>query len=219
MGHILAELTKLGLSNIGYELITDIVTFKKNGPRKTAEPATTTAAEEIAEYIKEHPTFKIGDIVAFFKTMGRARGAAYEGVKALVKKKILVRLSPHNYQRADVKALAPPAPKAIGKKRRGQVAPYGISNKDLILKRIKGRAKFTTKELRDHFTNMRRNPVSISPIVDNLLKAKVITRIESGTYAWGKVKKKNVAKKTPVAVRKKRDDVAEASSLEGTANG
>src|SRR5882724_5600604 len=35
MGHVLAELTRMGLQNVGYELITDIVTFKNNGPRQT----------------------------------------------------------------------------------------------------------------------------------------------------------------------------------------
>jgi len=132
MGFVLAELTKLGLQNVGYELITDVVTFRKNGARKASA------------------------------------------------------------------APASPVPK---KRLRRE-----IKNKDVILKRIKGRASFTLKELRDHFMNIGRNPVSISPLVDQMLKANLVTRLDAGVYAWGKVKKKKAAKKTVVAVKKKRDE-------------
>ena len=145
MGHVLAELTKMGLANIGYELVTDVMTFRsKNGPRKV-----------------------------------------HAGVKAL------------------------PAPKG---KRPTHVGPrQEISNKDVLLKRIKGRAKFTVGELQDHFTNIKRNPKSVSPITSKLAQAKIITLIELGTYAWGK---KKIAKKKQV--RKKRDAPVASPSLEKT---
>ena len=211
MGHVLAELTRMGLQNVGYELITDIVTFKNNGPHQTFD---STGPEEIIKFIEQHPTFNISEIVTAFKAMGRTAGSAYESVRALVKRKILVGLDPGNYQRAGVKALA--ASKKEMTRRGGKHNVYEINNKDTILKRIKGRARFTVEELRDHFRSIKRNPKSVSPITSKLAQAKIITLIEPGTYAWGKVKSKKVANKTRAAVKKKRGAAAQASSLEQT---
>lgn len=216
MGHVMAEAIKRGLTNIGYELITDVETFRKNGARKTFE---TSAAEEIAKYVNDHPTFPISDVIAAFEAEGRTAGAVYSGIKTLVEKKILVKLGKGNYQRVDVKTLAPPTGGKTQTRTRpaNKVQRYEISNKDVIIKQIKGRARFTIKELRDHFTNIRRTAASVSPIINKLFNAKVISRLEDGVYAWGNVKTKKVANKTPVAVRKKRDaQAAQASSVERT---
>jgi len=166
---VLAELTKMGLENIGYELVTDVLTFRsKNGPRKVHEVT--------------------GD-----------DGMAYKAIRALVQEGAIKKLSLGHYQRAGVKALPAPKPSAP-KGRGGAVRRHEIGNKEVILTRIKGRRRFTLKELRDHFANIRRNPKSISPIISALSHVKLITKLEGGVYAWGK---KKIAKKKEV--RKKRD--------------
>jgi hypothetical protein len=213
MGHVLAELTKMGLANVGYELITDVVTFRKNGGRKAHD---VTGTEFARAFIKENASFAARTLVNHFKANDRTDGMAYKAIRDLVQEGALKKLGPGNYQRAGVKAL--PAPK--GKRAGTHVGPrQEIANKDILLKLIKGRAKFTLKEVRNHFASIKRNPHSVSPIITKLARAKIVTMIEPGTYAWGNVKKKKVVKKTPAAVRKKRDAVVAQSSSEGTTNG
>jgi len=231
MGHILAELTKLGLSNIGYELITDIVTFKKNGPRKVHDVTIDAFARE---FIAENASFGAIELVNHFRANDRPANSAYGAIRNLVQEGFLKKLSAGNYQRADVKALAPPKKptkdKAL-KRPANKARRYETKNEDVILKRIKGRSKFTVKELRDLFLNQRRNPKSVGPIVALLAQAKVITALGSGTYAWGKKVGKKVKPVTPAEKRNRdklrkraeRDaaklDGAQASPQEGTING
>jgi len=216
MGFVLAELTKMGLQNVGYELVTDVLTFRtKNGPRKVHEIR---GVDLLREFLQGTASFTMAQLIKHFAANDRPASTADNAIRALIKEGAIKRLSMGNYQRAGVKAL--PAPKE--KKLRRERNRYEINNRDTILKRIKGRTKFTLKELRDHFANIKRNPKSISPLITKLAQAKIITLIEPGTYAWGKVKKKKVAKKTPTAMRKKRGagaDVTQASSPLEQTNG
>ena len=206
MGHIMAELIKLGLQNVGYELVTDVVTFRKNGARKVHE---VTGNDFAREYIQENASFASIELVNHFRGNGRTLASAHKAIRNLLQEGAIKKLSAANYQRADVKAL--PAPK--GKRSATHVGPrHEIGNKEVILKRIKGRAKFTMKELRDHFSNIRRNPHSVSPIIAKLGQAGIVTVIEPGVYAWGK--KKKIAKKKQV--RKKRSVPAASPQLEQT---
>ena len=207
MGHVLAELTRMGLENIGYELVTDVLTFRsKNGPRKVHE---VTGDDFARAFVKDNASFAAIQLVNHFKANDRTNGMAYKALRTLVQEGAIKKLSLGNYQRAGVKALPPPAPKPNAPKGRGgAVRRHEIGNKDVILKRIKGRARFTLKELRDHFSNIRRNPHSVSPIISKLFHAKLITQLEDGVYAWGKKKK--------VAVRKKRAAPVAQASLERT---
>lgn len=183
MGHVLAELTRLGLDNVGYELITDIKAWG-TAERKTHA---TTAEQAITEYIKDNPTFAIGGLVEHFKAEGRTTGALYQAAKVMVKKKLLTRLGDGNYQRADVKAIAPPKSTEKKLKRPGnKVHRYEVMNKDVILKAIKGRAKFTVAELQKLFKKMKRNPKSVSAIIALLKRDKIITALDQGTYSWGR---------------------------------
>jgi len=197
MGHVLAELTKMGLANIGYELVTDVLTFRtKSGPRKVHE----VNGDDFARaFVKENASFAAIQLVNHFKENDRTDRMAYKALRALVKEGAIKKLSLGHYQRAGVKALPAPKPSAP-KGRGGAVRRHEIGNKEVILTRIKGRRRFTLKELRDHFANIRRNPKSISPIISALSHVKLITKLEGGVYAWGK---KKIAKKKEV--RKKRD--------------
>jgi hypothetical protein len=214
MGHVVAELIKRGLTNVGYELITDVVTFRKNGARKAHD---VTGNDFARAFLKENASFAAIQIVKHFQANDRTDGMAYKAIRELVKEGALKKLGPGNYQRAGVKAL--PAPK--GKRPATHTGPrQEIGNKDVILKRIKGRRRFTLRELREHFANIKRNPHSVSPIISKLFHAKLVTQIEDGVYAWGNVKTKKVAKKIQAAVRKKRDaPVAQASSPLERTNG
>src|SRR5882672_8716363 len=86
MGHILAELTKLGLANIGYELVTDIVTFRKNGPRKLHE---VTGNDFARAFIKENASFAAIELVNHFKANDRTNVSAYKAIRYLLDEKLI----------------------------------------------------------------------------------------------------------------------------------
>jgi hypothetical protein len=176
MGVVLAALTRMGLQNIGYELITDVRAF---GHNKTHE---TSAEYEVTEYIKDHPTFTIADVVAHLKSQGRSAGAAYTAVRVMVQKKSLVKLSPGNYQRADVKAIAAPKPAKTAPGNGHARTVFSITGKDSIWRQIRNRKKFTSQELTVLFRAQGRNPNSVSPLLTAMVVAKQIKQTGVGEY-------------------------------------
>src|SRR6267378_4217383 len=119
MGDVLAELTKMGLANIGYELVTDVLTFRsKNGPRKVHE---VTGDDFARAFVQENASFAAIQLVNHFKANDRTDGMAYKAIHNLVQEGAIKKLSPGNYQRAGVKALPAPTPK--GKRSATHVGP------------------------------------------------------------------------------------------------
>jgi hypothetical protein len=172
MGFVLAALTKMGLENIGYKLVTDVHQFKE---RKVHE---TSAAEYAAEYVKETPRFKSAGMVAHFKAGGRDPGGAYYAIKKLVEANI-IRKNGDEFVR--VEALAAPA-KPTKTRAANPVHRFEVKNKDLIANAIKGRKQFTVTELKAVFSNEGRNEKSISPILTGMIKAKQIKLVSCGDY-------------------------------------
>src|SRR5437879_2452520 len=77
LGPVVAQLTKLGLLNIHFELITDVATFRQ----KTNHAVKSVAF--LAEWVKDHPTFKALEARDHFLANGRTRGSAYPAITAL----------------------------------------------------------------------------------------------------------------------------------------
>ena len=109
MGLLLAHMTRMGVSHIGFELVTDVRTFGVNTPRKVYDQS---AEQTVLAFIKDNPTFAVKELTRVFREMGRTNGAAYAAVHKLVNLKVLVKLGGGNYQRADVKALNAPKGKS-----------------------------------------------------------------------------------------------------------
>jgi hypothetical protein len=195
MGPLLAQLTRMGLQNIGFELITDVRSFRQNERAKhelSAEAA-------LGEYVNEHPTFQINDAVKHFEAKGRTAGAIYTAARVLIEKGALKKLSPGNYARADVKALA--APKS-DKTATDAPKRFEITGADAIWRFVKNRKSFTTKQLRALFKEQGRNEASVSPILNDMLNEKRIKHTGepmSGEYLVLKkaTKAKPSAKKPP----------------------
>lgn len=204
MGPLLAQLTRMGLENIGYELITDVRTFGRNGPRQVNE---ITGDAFAAEWVKDHASFKALDLIQHFRDHGRTSGSGYTALKNLVAADTLRKLGPGQYQRADVKAL--PAPQATATAR-GQRGPYAeTSNKDLIFKAIRSRAKVTLQQMKQLLEDNGRNPHSASPLMTKLAQAKMIKLIVPGEYQVLEKAKKAVAPKkltSPADAAKKEKD-------------
>lgn len=192
MGPLLAQLTRMGLENIGYELITDVRRFHQNGERKVHA---TNAVEAVRAFVQENPTFQVSQVVAAFEAAERTGTSAYSAVKILLTNKEIVKLSPGNYQRADVKALA--APQAVKKSKRGQVGRHDVSNETLILKAMKGRKKISLQDMQALLVSHGRSAKSASPILSKFVKQKLIKQIAPGQYEV--VQKKTPAPKKPAA--------------------
>jgi hypothetical protein len=202
MGALLAQLTRMGLENIGYELITDVKTFNKNGPRKVFD---TTGDEFALEWVKQHPSFQIIDLVNHFREQGRNGASAYPAVRKLVESKLLRKIGSGNYQHANVKALAPPEKTETTKQRPANpVARFEVKNWDVILKLIKNKTKFKIADLTNAFVEQGRNPKSVSPITTNMAKQKLIRIIAPGEYEVIKsgIEKALAKAKTPKAAAK-----------------
>lgn len=185
LGPLLAQLARIGLENIGYELITDVVRFNRNGPRIAHE---TTGDEYAREWVADHPTFRAIDLVKHFADSGRSDGSAYTAIRNLVASDEIVKTSLGHYRRADVKALAPPAvaaktkPAEPEKRTRGQVPRYDVPNLDLIMKFIKPRKRVTVQEAGAFLVKEGRNKKSASPIISQLATAGMLKQIEPGVY-------------------------------------
>lgn len=117
MGPLFAQLTRMGIEKLDYELITDVAVWRQNGKREKPQ----------AE------------------------------------------------------------PKPAGQKQ------FEVTGLTAIWNHVKSRKSFTTGSLRELFKEQGRNPASVSPLVDSLLKEKRVKRIAAGEYA--PTKKKGVPKR------------------------
>src|SRR5258707_11800808 len=79
MGHVLAELTKMGLANIGYELVTDVLTFRsKNGPREV------TGDDFARAFVQENASFAASQLVRHFQENDRTSASAHKVIRLLL---------------------------------------------------------------------------------------------------------------------------------------
>lgn len=175
VGAGLAALTKLGFTNVGFRVVTDLLSYKN---RKVHEVS---AEEFSAAFVKNNPRFKIADLTTAFKEAGRASSGAYGAAKKLLKARVVAR-SGDEYVRVE----ALPAPKGKPAKPvksvRGQQRPYDVSNRLLIERAIRGRKHISTVELRELFTSEKRPEKSISPLLTKLVAERRIKQTGSGTY-------------------------------------
>ena len=173
VGPTIAALTKLGRGKVGFELVEDIRAFAK---RTNPEIA---SQDFLAAWVAEHPTFRAIEAVNHFKANGRTGGSAYPALAVLLEKKILRKLGPGQYSRADIKHLASPKAKAPPR-------VFSKRAEDVILsyaKRNHGRAN--TAKLVEVFEKEGRAKNSVYASLDALMKEKQIKRVGdkgSGQY-------------------------------------
>jgi hypothetical protein len=162
VGYLLAQLTKMGLENLGFELITEQVTYTGNRPKNEV-----TGEQFAMEWIEQNPSFKANDLVKHFATDGRTQGAAYTALRILHQTGQITKLGGGMYQRGDVKALR------VG---------GTMNNQEFLASLIKGKSTFTMQELSEAFKKDGRNPKSLSPIVSKMAKMHHAKNIGPGQY-------------------------------------
>lgn len=177
LGQTVAELTKLGLTNVQYELITTIPTFAKKAHHEVK------AEDFLMTWTQEHPTFKAIDAVNHFRASERTAGACYSALRELCKSKSLRKLGPGNYARADVKAIAAP------KNTKTEAAPKGrndrreISHGDFILRLARrSHGRISLAKVKQAFKDDNRNVSSVHPSVADLVEKKRLKRDGEGMF-------------------------------------
>lgn len=178
MGFVLAAFTKMGLDNIGYELITDVATYKERAPRIPNSPGGK-AADFIREYMTKHPAFLAKDLVKHFKDDGRTDGAAYAALTMMTKAGELKRIGAGQYQSSDIKVL--PASKKV-KEVAPDVGPHDATNKDVILRYLRGRTQVSAAALNEYFKQDGRNPRSVGALLTMLGHQKILRNKGSGIW-------------------------------------
>lgn len=171
LGPTVAQLTKLGLSNIHFELVEDVRTFAKRTNHEVSSEAL------LLEWIKDHPTFKAIEACKHFEANGRTKGSTYPALGVLVEKKVLKKLDQGNYARADVKHLAAPKTKPKGR------VINEVSHRDFILRTARrNHGRFSAAKIKELFEKEGRNRDSVSTAIDALLKRKLVKRVGDGEY-------------------------------------
>lgn len=172
MGLTVAGLTKLGMTNLKFELVTTIPTYAKKTHHEVK------AEDFLMAWMQEHPTFRVLEAVQHFRANGRSDGACYTAVRMLCESKALKKVGPGNYARADVKAIAAPT-----KKTQPEKAKPEITNGDFILRlarRAHGRVSLA--KIKQAFADEGRTVSSIHPTIADLVKKKHLKREDEGMY-------------------------------------
>lgn len=174
-GPTVAMLTKLGIGKVGFELIEDIKTFGKRTNHEVP------SQDFLAEWIKDHPTFKAREACQYFEDSGRTKGAAYPALGVLVEKKILRKLGEGNYARVDVKHIE--GPKKKPKDPRASQNRYEVPHSDFILKiGRQNHGRLSASKIKERFIKDGRNPDSVSNAIHSLQERKQIKRVSEGEY-------------------------------------
>lgn len=197
MGPIIAQLSRMGLTNIGFELITDVPAFKRNERRDVS-------AEDFAQaYVDEHPTFDGRDLSAHFKMDGRTASSSYYAIKKLIDAGAIIDLGDRNYQRADVKAIELPKTEAATQPKKFETP----ASAEILKFARKHGGKLNTEQIVALFAEQGRARGTVYGSVNKLLGEKLIKRVGasgSGEYmllarAKAKPKKKAAKAAAPAA--------------------
>jgi hypothetical protein len=189
LGAVLAALARLGIVNVTYELVTDILAYK------VAPRVFDIDAKELARtFIKQHHSFKARELTAVFEQEGRSQANGFSVIKKLVELGELRSLGGGHYQSTDVKALAAPAeaaqlPKAgaeqsaDAKQRR-----YPISSIVLIWNAIQRRKEVTRAEIAQMMIDAGRPKKSTDGVVGKLKEGGKLKSVSDGVYEVIKTK-------------------------------
>jgi hypothetical protein len=177
LGPIIAQLTKMGLTNVNFELMTEIPAFAQKAHHAVK------AEDFLREWIGEHPTFSAKEAVAHFRQSGRTDGACYSALPKLVADKTLKKVGPGNYARSDVKAIAAPKKEKKAAKAIANAQKYPVSHAAFIERIAKRKhGHFTTADIKTAFEKQGRPASSASPSINELLTKQVIRRVGGGEY-------------------------------------
>jgi hypothetical protein len=191
LGPAMSQLAKMEHVVVtGQELVTEMLRYKGRVQHETS------TEQWFVEWIKDHPTFKIKEVVKAGKELGRTPASVYTAARTLVEKDVLKKLGDGAYSRADVKAIEGPTKK---KRKPVKAKTYDKTGDAIILAYAsKNHGKFNVTKLKELFDKEGRPTGSVYPSVDKIIKRGLAKRVgESGSGQYELVRKSKPNKKTP----------------------
>jgi hypothetical protein len=190
LGEVIAALTKMGLDNITFDLVTEVVTFRNNSGG---------TGELLQAWVNDHPTFKAIDAARHFEANGLTRGSCYPALRALVEKGILKKLSPGNYAHANVKHIEGPKKEKKTRVAKSPPKTFDKRGEDVIITYAKrNHGRFNTAKLVEIFTSEGRAQNSVYASIDALIKHKQAKRVgDKGSGQYVLLSKATKPKATP----------------------
>jgi hypothetical protein len=197
LGPVLAALVRLGIINVTYELVTDILAYKA-APRVFDVEAIDAART----FIKQHHTFKARELTRVFEQEGRSAANGFSVMKRLVELGELRKLGGGHYQSTDIKALAPPAAEAepesapAARNSKAGVAPkrYPVSSIIVVMNAIAKRKQVTRAEITEIMLENGRPKKSVDGVIGKLKEGGKLKNISEGLYEVNKTKPEKAMK-------------------------
>jgi len=162
MGPLIAQLTRMGLTNVSFELVNEAQRYARN-----VKPDGVNGEDYARAWVKDHPTFRAIELVEHFRQNGRSDGVAYTSIRLLVEGKVIRKVGPGNYARTDVKQLA---------------KPKKVSHGATVLRYAAKHPSFSSIEIKKHFDKIGRPRDSVSTTLFDLTKQKKIKQLGAGAY-------------------------------------
>jgi hypothetical protein len=187
LGHVLATLARLGITDVGYELTTDVHTFGSNQPAKRFEVS---GNEFAAAWVQEqNQAFRAKDLVDHFNANGRNGASAYPTLREMLERKTVSKRDDGLYERIVLQIAAPTSkPTASPELPLGEAVQeekkHDTTNRFEAEKFIAKRKTVTAKQLRELFKEQGRNGHSASPLLVKLKDAGLLKPVDGvpGSY-------------------------------------
>jgi hypothetical protein len=188
LGGVLAALEECGVTNVGYEVVTDILAYKhKPAPRVFDVPSVDVARS----FISLHHTFKARELITAFEQDSRSAALGYATIKKLVEMGELRKLEPGHYQSTKVAEASPskivPAAPVLESdsepaKPNGKGRRYATSNIILISNAMSGRKTISRPEMVEILEANDRPKNSIDGIIGKLKNGGRLKSLGEGKY-------------------------------------
>jgi hypothetical protein len=131
----------------------------------------------LAEWIKEHPTFRAIEAVKAFEADGRSKGACYPMLGHFIEQRLLKKTGPGEYARTDIKA-------ALKKKQKKKTNKhYDVPNSDFLLRAARrNHGRFTSASIKKLFEADKRPVTGVGPTINRLRQDGLVKQLGDGAY-------------------------------------
>jgi hypothetical protein len=190
LGEVLLTLARCGVTNVGYEVVTDIHAYQVGTPRNNHSIS---ALDLARQFIAQCHTFRAHELIAKFTQDMRSAAVGYTAMKKLVELGELRKLDAGHYQSTSVKALEPPkaaepvqeAEEPAEPKARVVNSPgsrYPTSNSLVIWNAIEKRKHITRLEMMQILGDNDRPVSSVDGTISKLREGGKLKSLGDGQY-------------------------------------
>lgn len=175
VGSVLAALARLGVSKVGYEMVTDVRSFANN--RQNG------ARDAVLAFAAARETFRVAEVRAHFEAEGRNVATAQTTVSQLAVAGKLQRIEEGRYRLTPL-MLSPPVEEQSPNEPKPKLkrGVFQVSGAEAIWNAFKKRKTIRTKDVAELFASQGRKVKSTSGAISLLSNMKIITKKATGEY-------------------------------------